>query len=45
LTLFYHGESIMGEVRKVGDAAVDIGGFLGAHERLIENCEERTAEE
>jgi hypothetical protein len=45
LTLFYHGESIIGEVRKASGTAVDIRRFIDAHEGLIENCEGRTAEE
>ena len=35
-----HAEHVVGEVGEVGDGGVDIGGFVDAHEGLVEDGEE-----
>lgn len=34
-----YGDGVVGEVGKVGDAVVYVGGFVDADEGLVEDCE------
>ena len=39
LSLFYHGDHVIYEGRKVGNAAIDVGGLVHADEWFVEDCE------
>ena len=39
LCLFHHGDHVIYESGKVGNAAIDIGGLVNADEGFVEDCE------